>query len=59
MTTLMVVAKEPIAGRVKTRLHPPFSLVQAAQLAAAAPGNSSRAGQEKAYGGEDFGERHR
>lgn len=35
MTTLVLVAKEPIAGRVKTRLHPPFSLVQAAQLAAA------------------------
>lgn len=35
MTTLVVVAKEPIPGRVKTRLHPPFSLAQAADLAAA------------------------
>lgn len=36
MTTLVLIAKEPIPGRVKTRLHPPLSLEQAAQLAAAA-----------------------
>ncbi|HXH36700.1 MAG TPA: DUF2064 domain-containing protein [Plantibacter sp.] len=36
MTTLVLIAKEPIAGRVKTRLHPPFSLAEAARLAAAA-----------------------
>ncbi|WP_411558761.1 DUF2064 domain-containing protein [Plantibacter sp. MPB07] len=36
MTTLVLIAKEPIPGRVKTRLHPPFSLDQAARLAAAA-----------------------
>jgi len=36
MTTLIVIAKEPLAGRAKTRLHPPLSLEQAAQLAAAA-----------------------
>jgi glycosyltransferase A (GT-A) superfamily protein (DUF2064 family) len=34
--TLIVLAKEPIAGRVKTRLVPPFSHGQAAALAAAA-----------------------
>ena len=35
MTTLVVVAKECLPGTVKTRLHPPFSLRQAAKLAAA------------------------
>lgn len=35
MTTLVIIAKEPIAGRAKTRLHPPLSLQQAAQVAAA------------------------
>ncbi len=34
--TLVVIAKEPLAGRVKTRLTPPFSPVQAAALAEAA-----------------------
>ncbi len=28
--TLLVIAKEPVAGRVKTRLSPPFSPAQAA-----------------------------
>ncbi len=36
MTTLVVIAKETVPGRVKTRLHPPLSLEQAAELAAAA-----------------------
>jgi glycosyltransferase A (GT-A) superfamily protein (DUF2064 family) len=36
MTTLIVIAKEPLPGRAKTRLHPPFTLEQAADLAAAA-----------------------
>jgi uncharacterized protein len=36
VTTLVVIAKEPLPGRAKTRLHPPLSLQQAAQLAAAA-----------------------
>ncbi|MEO8261803.1 MAG: DUF2064 domain-containing protein [Pseudolysinimonas sp.] len=36
MTTLVLIAKEPLPGRVKTRLHPPLTLEQAAQLAAAA-----------------------
>lgn len=35
MTTLIVLAKECIPGRVKTRLHPPYSLEQAADIAAA------------------------
>jgi rSAM/selenodomain-associated transferase 1 len=33
---LLVLAKAPIAGRVKTRLCPPFSMQQAALIAAAA-----------------------
>ena len=36
MTTLVLIAKETIAGKVKTRLNPPFSFAQAAELAAAA-----------------------
>lgn len=35
MTTLIVIAKECVPGRVKTRLHPPLSLRQAAELAEA------------------------
>ncbi|MGW1231719.1 TIGR04282 family arsenosugar biosynthesis glycosyltransferase [Streptomyces californicus] len=34
-TELLVIAKEPVAGRVKTRLCPPFSPAEAAELAAA------------------------
>jgi glycosyltransferase A (GT-A) superfamily protein (DUF2064 family) len=36
MTTLLVIAKEPLPGRVKTRLTPPFTPQEAAALAAAA-----------------------
>ena len=36
MSTLIVIAKTPVPGRVKTRLTPPFSPVQAAALAEAA-----------------------
>ncbi len=36
MTTLMVIAKEPRPGRVKTRLTPPYSPAEAAALAEAA-----------------------
>ncbi|EST19264.1 TIGR04282 family arsenosugar biosynthesis glycosyltransferase [Streptomyces roseochromogenus] len=36
MTTLLVIAKEPLPGRVKTRLTPPFTPRQAARLAEAA-----------------------
>jgi glycosyltransferase A (GT-A) superfamily protein (DUF2064 family) len=36
MTTLMVIAKEPLPGRVKTRLSPPYSAEEAAALAEAA-----------------------
>ncbi len=34
-TTLVVIAKEPVPGRVKTRLTPPFTPQQAARLAEA------------------------
>ncbi|GAA4919380.1 DUF2064 domain-containing protein [Streptomyces coeruleoprunus] len=36
MSTLLVIAKEPRPGRVKTRLTPPFSPADAARLAEAA-----------------------
>ncbi len=36
MRTVVVLAKQPVAGKVKTRLCPPCSPVQAAELAAAA-----------------------
>ncbi|OEV21105.1 glycosyltransferase, partial [Streptomyces nanshensis] len=35
-TTLLVIAKEPLPGRAKTRLCPPCTPQQAARLAAAA-----------------------
>jgi uncharacterized protein len=41
--TAIVIAKEPIAGRVKTRLVPPLSYEQAAQVAAAALSDTLRA----------------
>lgn len=34
-TTLLVIAKEPLPGRVKTRLTPPYTHEEAAELAAA------------------------
>lgn len=34
-TTIVVMAKECVPGRVKTRLHPPFTLEDAAKIAAA------------------------
>lgn len=36
MTTLLVIAKEPVPGRVKTRLTPAFTPAEAARLAEAA-----------------------
>jgi len=36
MTTVVVICKETLPGKVKTRLHPPLSLEQAADVAAAA-----------------------
>jgi rSAM/selenodomain-associated transferase 1 len=36
MSTLIVIAKAPVPGRVKTRLTPPFTPVQAARLARSA-----------------------
>lgn len=35
MTVIVVIAKECLPGKVKTRLHPPLSLDQASELAAA------------------------
>lgn len=35
MTTIVLIAKEPLPGKVKTRLHPALSFEQAAELAAA------------------------
>jgi glycosyltransferase A (GT-A) superfamily protein (DUF2064 family) len=35
-TTILVLAKSPVPGRVKTRLSPPFTAAEAAGLAAAA-----------------------
>ncbi|ATL27850.1 TIGR04282 family arsenosugar biosynthesis glycosyltransferase [Streptomyces formicae] len=43
MTTLLVIAKEPLPGRVKTRLTPPFTPVEAARLAEAALVDTLRA----------------
>ncbi|WP_336113302.1 TIGR04282 family arsenosugar biosynthesis glycosyltransferase [Streptomyces sp. PTD9-10] len=43
MTTLLVIAKEPRPGRVKTRLTPPFSPEQAAALAEASLADTLRA----------------
>jgi glycosyltransferase A (GT-A) superfamily protein (DUF2064 family) len=43
MTNIVVIAKETIPGKVKTRLHPPFSLEQAAALAAASLSDTLRA----------------
>ena len=35
MTSLIIIAKEPLPGRAKTRLHPALTLDQAAEVAAA------------------------
>ncbi|MBG6055836.1 glycosyltransferase A (GT-A) superfamily protein (DUF2064 family) [Salinibacterium sp. CAN_S4] len=43
MTTLVLIAKEPLPGKAKTRLHPPLTLEQAATLAAAAIDDTLRA----------------
>ncbi|KUN89182.1 TIGR04282 family arsenosugar biosynthesis glycosyltransferase [Streptomyces griseoruber] len=43
MTTLLVIAKEPLPGRVKTRLTPPFTPEEAAGLAEAALADTLRA----------------
>ncbi|GGS69982.1 TIGR04282 family arsenosugar biosynthesis glycosyltransferase [Streptomyces cinerochromogenes] len=43
MTTLLVIAKEPLPGRVKTRLTPPFTPAEAAALAEAALADTLRA----------------
>lgn len=41
-TTVLVIAKEPLQGRVKTRLTPPFTPAQAARLAEASLGDTLR-----------------
>ncbi|MGW1037191.1 TIGR04282 family arsenosugar biosynthesis glycosyltransferase [Streptomyces antibioticus] len=43
MTTLLVIAKAPVPGRVKTRLTPPFTPREAASLAAASLADTLRA----------------
>ncbi|HEU5333444.1 MAG TPA: DUF2064 domain-containing protein [Actinocrinis sp.] len=43
MSTLIVIAKEPLPGRVKTRLTPAFTAVEAAELAEAALTDTLRA----------------
>ncbi|MDT3395378.1 DUF2064 domain-containing protein [Streptomyces sp. B1866] len=43
MSTLLVIAKEPVPGRVKTRLCPPFTPWEAARLAEAALADTLRA----------------
>lgn len=40
MTTLVVIAKECLPGKVKTRLNPPLTLEQAAEVAAASLGDT-------------------
>ncbi|TXS41911.1 TIGR04282 family arsenosugar biosynthesis glycosyltransferase [Streptomyces sp. OR43] len=42
VTTLLVIAKEPLPGRVKTRLTPPYSPTEAARLAEAALADTLR-----------------
>ncbi|MGA5133692.1 TIGR04282 family arsenosugar biosynthesis glycosyltransferase [Streptomyces olivoreticuli] len=42
-TTLLVIAKEPLPGRVKTRLTPPYSPERAARIAEAALADTLRA----------------
>lgn len=42
MTILVLIAKEPVPGKVKTRLHPALSFEQAAQLAAASIADTMR-----------------
>jgi glycosyltransferase A (GT-A) superfamily protein (DUF2064 family) len=43
MTNLVLIAKETLPGKVKTRLNPPLSFEQAAQLAAASISDTLRA----------------
>ena len=45
-STLIVLAKECVPGRVKTRLHPPLTLEQAAELAAASLADTMAAARE-------------
>ena len=49
MTQLLVIAKAPVPGRVKTRLCPPCQPAQAAQVAAAALADTLAAGRAAAF----------
>ena len=46
MTILVLIAKEPIPGKVKTRLHPALSYEQAAEIAAASIADTLATGAE-------------
>ncbi|MFE9727921.1 DUF2064 domain-containing protein [Streptomyces sp. NPDC005794] len=48
MSTLLVIAKEPVPGRVKTRLSPPFSPEDAARIAEASLADTLQAVAETA-----------
>ncbi len=48
MTTLVIIAKECLPGRVKTRLHPAVSYEQAAELAAASLADTLAVGTQLA-----------
>ena len=48
MTTIVIIAKECLPGRVKTRLHPAVSYEQAAELAAASLADTLQIGTELA-----------
>lgn len=50
MSTLIVIAKTPVPGRVKTRLTPPFTAQGAALLAAAALADTLRAARRTDVG---------
>ena len=50
MSTLIVIAKTPVPGRVKTRLTPPFTAQEAALLAAAALADTLQAAHQTDVG---------
>ena len=50
MSTLIVIAKTPVPGRVKTRLTPPFTAREAALLAAASLADTLQAARQTDVG---------
>ena len=48
MSALVVIAKECLPGRVKTRLHPPFTMAEAAAIAAASLADTLAAARQRA-----------